>query len=63
MHTDRSEQALYQGMLQRDTQALEVLVRQYDRDICRFIASILYDSGTAQDIEDCSAALHTYCHA
>ena len=60
MHTDRSEQDLLQGMLQRDTQALEALVWQYDGDVSRFIASILYNSGTAQDIEDCKNDVYTY---
>jgi RNA polymerase sigma factor (sigma-70 family) len=54
---DWPDDALYAGLVSRDPQALEALMRQYAREITYFIRSLLNGTGTAQDAEECAQDL------
>ncbi|MGO8947932.1 MAG: sigma-70 family RNA polymerase sigma factor, partial [Ktedonobacterales bacterium] len=57
MHDDWPEQSLYLGILNRDQAALEELIRRSSRELSYFIRSVLENSGTAQDVEECTSDL------
>jgi RNA polymerase sigma-70 factor (ECF subfamily) len=54
---DWPEDALYAGLVARDQQALEALIRRYAREITYFIRLLLNGVGTAQDAEECASDL------
>jgi RNA polymerase sigma-70 factor, ECF subfamily len=54
---DWPDDALYAGLIARDPQALEALMRQYAREITYFIRALLNGTGTAQDAEECAQDL------
>lgn len=47
------ETTLYQGLLAKDTRALEALVARYARELTYFVRIVLAGIGTAQDAEEC----------
>jgi RNA polymerase sigma-70 factor (ECF subfamily) len=49
-----SEDALYQGVLNRNQIALEELFKRHERELSYFIRVVLEHSGTAQDVEECT---------
>jgi RNA polymerase sigma factor (sigma-70 family) len=51
--TDWSDDALYTGVLARNTRALEALICRYAREMSYFIRLVLDNSGTHQDTEEC----------
>jgi RNA polymerase sigma factor (sigma-70 family) len=53
VQTDWPEDALYEGLLTRDAQALEALIRRYSREVTYFIRVVLDSTGTVQDAEEC----------
>ncbi|HEX9038231.1 MAG TPA: sigma-70 family RNA polymerase sigma factor [Ktedonobacterales bacterium] len=57
MQDEWPDDALYAGLVARDPQALEALMRQYAREITYFIRSLLNGTGTAQDAEECAQDL------
>ena len=54
MHDDWPDDALYQGVLERDPGALEALIRRYSREMSYFIRVVLDTAGTPQDAEECA---------
>ncbi len=54
---DWPDDALYAGLIARDQQALEALIRRYAREITYFIRLLLNGVGTAQDAEECASDL------
>jgi RNA polymerase sigma-70 factor (ECF subfamily) len=54
---DWPDDALYAGLVARDSRALEALMRQYAREITYFIRTLLNGTGTAQDAEECAQDL------
>ncbi len=57
MRDDWPEQTLYKGILNRDQAALAELIKLCSREISYFIRSVLENSGTAQDVEECTSDL------
>ncbi len=57
MRDDWPEETLYQGILNRDQTALAELIRLSSRELSYFIRSVLENSGTAQDVEECISDL------
>lgn len=51
---DWPDDALYAGLVARDSQALEALIYRYAREITYFIRLLLNGVGTAQDAEECA---------
>ncbi|HEX8995854.1 MAG TPA: sigma-70 family RNA polymerase sigma factor [Ktedonobacterales bacterium] len=51
---DWPDDALYAGLIARDPEALEALIRRYAREITYFIRLLLNGVGTAQDAEECA---------
>lgn len=54
MHDDWPEDALYQGLVARETRALEALIRRFSREMSYFIRLVLDGVGTPQDAEECA---------
>ncbi len=54
MHYDWPDDALYQGLIERDAGALEALIRRYSREMSYFIRLVLDGVGTPQDAEECA---------
>lgn len=54
MHDEWPEEALYQGVLDRNQTALEQLINRYSRELSYFIRVVLEHTGTAQDVEECT---------
>jgi RNA polymerase sigma factor (sigma-70 family) len=54
VHDEWPEQALYQGVLDRNQAALEQLIKRYSRELSYFIRVVLEHTGTAQDVEECT---------
>lgn len=54
MHDEWPDDALYTGLLERDTRALEALIRRYSREMSYFIRLVLDATGTPQDAEECT---------
>ena len=54
MHDEWPEEALYQGVLNRNQTALEELIKRHSRELSYFIRVVLEHSGTAQDVEECT---------
>ncbi len=54
MHDDWPDDALYAGLMQRNSHALEALMRRYSREMSYFIRLVLEGVGTAQDAEECA---------
>jgi DNA-directed RNA polymerase specialized sigma24 family protein len=48
------EEALYQGILSRNTAALEEVIKRCSREISYFIQAVLQNVGTAKDVEECT---------
>ncbi len=57
VQNDWPDDALYAGLVAREPQALEALMRQYGREVTYFIRSLLNGTGTAQDAEECAQDL------
>src|SRR5262249_21976629 len=53
VQTDWTDDALYEGLLAQNTQALEALIRRYSREVSYFIRVVLDSAGTLQDAEEC----------
>jgi RNA polymerase sigma factor (sigma-70 family) len=54
VHDEWPEEALYQGVLDRNQAALEQLIKRYSRELSYFIRVVLEHTGTAQDVEECT---------
>ena len=54
VHDDSPDDVLYQGLLERNPRALEILIRRYSREMSYFIRLVLDASGTSQDAEECA---------
>lgn len=54
MHDDLPDEALYQGLMERDPRALEALVQRYSREMSYFIRLVLDGAGSIQDAEECT---------
>ncbi len=54
MHDDWPDDALYAGLMARNSQALEALMRRYSREMSYFIRLVLDGVGTSQDAEECA---------
>lgn len=54
MHDDWPDDALYQGLMERNSRALEVLIRRHSREMSYFIRLVLEGVGTLQDAEECA---------
>jgi RNA polymerase sigma-70 factor (ECF subfamily) len=54
VHDDCPDDVLYQGLLERNPRALEVLIRRYSREMSYFVRLVLDTAGTAQDAEECA---------
>jgi RNA polymerase sigma factor (sigma-70 family) len=54
VHYDWSDDALYQGLIERKPRALEALIRRYSREMSYFIRLVLDGVGTPQDAEECA---------
>src|SRR5574340_401380 len=54
VHDDWPDDALYAGLVARDSAALEALIQRYMREITYFIRLLLNGVGTAQDAEECA---------
>lgn len=53
MHNGWADEALWRGLLARDTSALEALIARYSRELTYFVRTVLDGVGTAQDAEEC----------
>jgi len=54
VHDDWPDDALYRGILERDSRALEAVIRRYSRELSYFIRLVLDSTGTPQDAEECA---------
>jgi RNA polymerase sigma factor (sigma-70 family) len=54
VHDDLPDDALHQGVLERNPRALEALIRRYSREMSYFIRVVLDTAGTPQDAEECA---------
>lgn len=54
MHDEWPDEALYQGLIERDPRALEAIIRRYSREISYFIRLVLDQTGSLQDAEECA---------
>jgi RNA polymerase sigma-70 factor (ECF subfamily) len=54
VHDDLPDDALYQGVHERNPRALEALIRRYSREMSYFIRVVLDTAGTPQDAEECA---------
>lgn len=54
MHDELPDDALHQGVLERNPRALEALIRRYSREMSYFIRVVLDTAGTHQDAEECA---------
>jgi RNA polymerase sigma factor (sigma-70 family) len=54
VHDDWPDHALYAGLMERNSHALEALMRRYSREMSYFIRLVLEGVGTAQDAEECA---------
>ena len=54
VHDEWPEEALYQGVLNRNQTALEELIKRHSRELSYFIRVVLEHTGTAQDVEECT---------
>jgi RNA polymerase sigma-70 factor (ECF subfamily) len=57
VHTGWADEALWRGLLARDTSALEALIARYSRELTYFVRTVLDGVGTAQDAEECISDL------
>jgi RNA polymerase sigma factor (sigma-70 family) len=57
VHDEWPEEALYQGIVSRNTAALEELIKRSSRELSYFIRVVLENTGTAQDVEECTSDL------
>ena len=57
MHDEWPDDALYKGLVERDSHALEALMRRYSREMSYFIRVVLDGVGTSQDAEECASDL------
>ena len=57
MHDEWPDNALYKGLVERDSRALEALMRRYSREMSYFIRVVLDGVGTSQDAEECASDL------
>jgi RNA polymerase sigma-70 factor (ECF subfamily) len=53
VHDDWHDDALYAGLMERNSHALEALMRRYSREMSYFIRLVLDGVGTPQDAEEC----------
>jgi RNA polymerase sigma-70 factor (ECF subfamily) len=51
---DLPDEALYQGLVERNSSALEALLKRYSREMSYFIRLVLDNVGTPQDAEECT---------
>ena len=54
MHDNWPDEALYRGLIDRDSRALEALISRYSREMSYFIRLVLDHAGTPQDVEECT---------
>jgi RNA polymerase sigma-70 factor (ECF subfamily) len=54
VHDDWPDDALYEGLMERNSHALEALMRRYSREMSYFIRLVLEGVGTPQDAEECA---------
>ncbi len=54
MHDDWPDETLYTGLIERNSRALETLIRRYSREMSYFIRLVLDHAGTPQDVEECA---------
>ncbi len=54
MHDDWPDEALYRGLIERNSRALEALISRYSREMSYFIRLVLDHAGTPQDVEECT---------
>ena len=57
MHDEWPDDALYRGLVERDSHALEALMMRYSREMSYFIRVVLDGVGTSQDAEECASDL------
>jgi RNA polymerase sigma-70 factor (ECF subfamily) len=50
-----TDEALWRGLVARDTSALEALIARYAREVAYFVRVVLDGVGTAQDAEECAS--------
>jgi RNA polymerase sigma factor (sigma-70 family) len=48
-----ADEALWRGLLARDSRALEALIARYSRELTYFVRTVLDGVGTVQDAEEC----------
>lgn len=54
MHDNWPDEALYRGLIDRNSRALEALISRYSREMSYFIRLVLDHAGTPQDVEECT---------
>ncbi|HEX6819071.1 MAG TPA: sigma-70 family RNA polymerase sigma factor [Ktedonobacterales bacterium] len=54
MQDEWPDDAVHAGLMKRNPQALEALIRRYSREMSYFIRLVLEGVGTAQDTEECT---------
>ena len=54
MHDDWADDALWQGLTDRNSRALEALIARYSREVTYFVRVVLDGVGTLQDAEECA---------
>lgn len=54
MHDDWPDDTLYRELIERNSRALEALIRRYSREMSYFIRLVLDHAGTPQDVEECA---------
>ena len=53
VHDDSPDDVLYKRLIERDSRALEALIRRYSREMSYFTRLMLDGVGTPQDVEEC----------
>jgi RNA polymerase sigma-70 factor (ECF subfamily) len=54
VHDDWADDALWQGLMDRNLRALEALIARYSREVTYFVRVVLDGVGTLQDAEECA---------
>jgi RNA polymerase sigma factor (sigma-70 family) len=57
VHDEWPDDAIYSGLVARDTRALEAVMKRYSREMSYFIRVVLDGVGTSQDAEECASDL------
>jgi RNA polymerase sigma factor (sigma-70 family) len=53
VHDDSPDEVLYKRLIERDSRALEALIRRYSREMSYFTRLMLDGVGAPQDVEEC----------